>query len=220
MRARMLRRFRYDRGRTLARAIARLGRGRTPGINSAIWTDAIYGWDNERWSADESFLAEAVRSAARATGPILECGSGLTTLLMGAVTARTGVHIHALEGNAEWHGRASQTAAQVGMSNIRIHLAPIRDFGDFDWYDAPVATLPHDFALVVCDGPPASTRGGRSGMLPIMRGNLAAACTVLIDDTNRPAEQEVVQRWTRELGATTDSRANGRGFARIERRSS
>ncbi|MGH7620737.1 MAG: hypothetical protein ACREMU_00190 [Gemmatimonadaceae bacterium] len=216
----MLRRFRYDRGDTLARVIARLSRGPMPGSSSSLWTDAIYGWDNEKWSADESYLAEAVRSAARASGPILECGSGLTTLLMGAITARTGTPIHALEGNAGWHERASRAAAKRGMANVTVHLAPMRDFGDFEWYDAPVATLPHDFALIICDGPPASTRGGRSGMLPVMRGNLAPACTVLIDDTNRPAEQELVQRWIRELGASSESRLSGRGFARIERRRS
>lgn len=215
----MLRRFRYDRGRTLDRVIARLTRGRLPRRNSAIWTDAIYGWDNERWSADESYLAEAVRLAARARGPILECGSGLTTLLMGAVTVRTGARIHALEGNPEWRERAAGAATRYGMTNITVHLAPMRDFGEFDWYDAPVATLPRDFALVICDGPPASTRGGRSGMLSVMRGNLALDCTVLIDDTNRPAEHDVVQRWMRELGASSESRASGRGFARIERRS-
>ena len=43
------------------------------------------GWGNEGYSADTSYL-EAIRHwASRVHGPILECGSGLTTLLLGIV---------------------------------------------------------------------------------------------------------------------------------------
>ena len=95
----------------LERAIARLRRRRAPGSHSMLWTDAIYGWDNARWSAEERYLAEVVRAAEQTTGSILECGSGLTTLLMAPVAARTGVQIHALENNPAWHARVTERFA-------------------------------------------------------------------------------------------------------------
>lgn len=216
LRARQLRRRGDPRSQLLSRSIARLSRARAPGAYSTLWTDAIYGWGNEKWSAEERYLAEVVRSAERTDGPILECGSGLTTLLLGAVAARTGVQVHALEHNAEWHGRVTQSMRDFGMRNVTAHLTPLRDFGDYDWYDVSLATLPRGFTFVICDGPPASTRGGRSGMIPTMHDKLARACEILLDDLVRPAEQELVRRWVLELGATAETRTSGRGFARVK----
>lgn len=216
LRARQLRRSGDSRAQLLARTIARLSRAPAPGAYSTLWTDAIYGWGNEKWSAEEPYLAEAVRSAERTEGPILECGSGLTTLLLGGVAVRTGVEVHALEHNAEWHGRVTQALHDFGLRNVKVHLTPLRDFGDCDWYDVSLATLPRNFTFVICDGPPAATRGGRSGMMPTMLENLAPACEILLDDLVRPAEQELVRRWVRELGATAHTRSNGRGFARLK----
>jgi len=215
IRARQLRYFEFDRGTVLARVVQRLAKRRAPGMYSTLWTDAVYGWDNEEWSADELYLAEVVRSAELSTGSILECGSGLTTLLMGVVAARRGLKLHSLEHNEEWHARVSQVLRDFGATTTTEHFAPLRDYGDFDWYGAPLESMPSDFTLVVCDGPPASTRGGRSGMLPTMRSKLGPSCSVLLDDANRPAEQELVRSWSKAGGGTTKINKSHRGFARV-----
>ena len=212
----MLRRYSYDRTEMLERVIRRLSRAAAPRIPSVIWTDAIFGWGNERWTAEAPYLSEVVRAAEKVKGPILECGSGLTTLLMGAIASRRGIQVHALEHTLEWHARVSEALDRFGMTNVTLHLAPLRDFGTFDWYDARLDELPNDFALVVCDGPPGVTRGGRSGMLPMMREKLAKTVSILIDDTNRVAEGQLARQWIGELGAANGLHAGGRGFARID----
>jgi hypothetical protein len=215
LRRRQLHRFRYDRGATLARAVRRLARASAPPTYSTLWTDAIYGWANEKWSAEEWYLAEVVRSAERSKGSILECGSGLTTVLIGMVAARLGRQLHALEHNPTWHARVSQAIHDFGANTTTVHLAPLRDYGDFDWYDLPLDSMPNDFTLVVCDGPPAATHGGRSGMYPIMREKLAPGCTVLLDDTKSAAEQELARSWSRASGGTLELHSSERGFARV-----
>lgn len=215
LRHRYLQRRAPDRGTVLARSIQQLFRSRAPGQRSMLWTDAIYAWDNERWSAEEPYLAEVVRAAEHTRGPILECGSGLTTLLMAPVAARRGVQIHALENNPAWHARVTAAIRQFGLSNVTVHLAPLRDFGEFDWYDAPLARLPNDFGLVVCDGPPAGGRGGRRGAMPVMQGKLAPGCLIMLDDANRPAEEELLAHWVRDYGATSERGRSSRGFARV-----
>lgn len=216
LRARQLRRRGHDRSEVLARAIARLSRSRAPGAHSLLWTDAIYGWGNEKWAAEEQYLAEVVRSVERTRGSILECGSGLTTLMMGAVATRTGVRLHSLEHDAEWHARVDGAIRDFGLTNATVHFAPLRDFGEYDWYDAPLPSLPDDISLVICDGPPASTRGGRSGMMPTMRDRLTPGCVILLDDLIRPAEQALVEQWMHEFGASAKRRESNRGFARVE----
>ena len=192
-RSRQLRRSRPDPNEVLARAIKRLVRSPAPSNYSTLWTDAIYGWGNAKWSAEELYLAEVVRSAETATSSILECGSGLTTLLVGAVAARRGIQLHSLENNVEWHERVSKAIRDFGITNVTVHLAPMREYESYDWYDAPLQSLPNNFSYVVCDGPPASTRGGRSGVLPTMRGKFAPACTILLDDANSPGERQLVE---------------------------
>lgn len=212
----MLRRYQYDRTEMLERVITRLSRAHAPRTVSVIWTDAIFGWGNERWAAEAHYLREVVRSAEKAKGSILECGSGLTTLMMGAIASRRGIQLHSLEHNPEWHARVSEAIQRFRLTKVTVHLAPLRDFGPFDWYDAQLSELPNDFSLVVCDGPPGVTRGGRSGMLPMMRGKLAKTVSILIDDTNRAAEGQLAQKWMGELGVSKGLHAGGRGFARID----
>ena len=45
--------------------------------------DLIYGWANEGYSASEDYLSACIRHALTSTGSVLECGSGLTTMVVG-----------------------------------------------------------------------------------------------------------------------------------------
>lgn len=211
----MLRRYSYDRTKMLEGVINRLVRTRAPRTLSVIWTDAIFGWGNERWTAEAPYLAAIARAAEKTTSSILECGSGLTTLMMGAIASRRGFHVHSLEHDVDWYARVSEALAHFHLTRVTLHLAPLRDYGTYDWYDVPLENLPNDFSLVVCDGPPGVTRGGRSGMLPIMREKLAKSFSIFVDDTNRPGEGELARRWFDELGAKPALHTGGRGYARI-----
>ncbi len=69
LRKRQLNGFRIDRGRTLGRALKRLGRIRLGnGAPYLALTDAVYGWGNEGWSADEDYLRRLMSEATRGKG--------------------------------------------------------------------------------------------------------------------------------------------------------
>lgn len=74
-------------------------------------------------------------------------------------------------------------------------------YGGFDWYDVESVQLPDTIGLVVCDGPPGTSRGGRYGLVPILKDRLAPGCIILIDDTDRAGERDIVDRWCTELPA-------------------
>jgi Methyltransferase domain len=160
------------------------------------WADLVHGWGNEEWSALPEYL-EAVASYCRGTsGPILECGSGLTTLVLASLTDE----VYALEHDLRWRETVEAKLSLFGLS-AHVVAAPLRSYGAFDWYDVDVATLP-TFSLVVCDGPPAeTTKGGRYGLLPVMIDRLADGCTILLDDADRPSEREALGRWAESLAA-------------------
>ena len=161
----------------------------------------VFGWNNG-WSARPTYLAACVREALRATGPIWECGSGLTTLLAGLVAHRRGIPYAALEHSPLWRDKIRLLLDQCGAHTVSVELAPLKDFGSFSWYDVSSLPLPPSPSLVICDAPPASTPGGRYGLLPLLSHRLAPGCVILLDDAHREEEQQIAQRWHREFGAT------------------
>src|SRR6266566_2003459 len=93
-------------------------------------------WDNEGFTADLDYLAEVARLAAATPGPVLECGSGLTTLLLGALAGRRGVEVWSLEHDADWRRRVSVALREHITDQVYLWLSPLTDYGEFDWYAA------------------------------------------------------------------------------------
>lgn len=163
-----------------------------------LLNDLLVGWGNEGFAAQTNYLEEVSRQAARTSGPVLECGSGLTTILLGLLAGRRGVQTWSLEHIAEWQSRVTSVVERFEIPNVQICAAPLRSYGEFAWYDPPLAEMPKEFQLVICDGPPGSTARGRYGLLPVMGERLPAEAVILLDDATRPGELEVLRRWTNE----------------------
>jgi hypothetical protein len=182
--------------RRAVRKIRELPPGASP--NRELLNDLIVGWGNEGFCAQVDYLEEVSRQAVKTAGPILECGSGLTTILLGLLAGRRGIDTWSLEHYSAWRTRVRQALQQFDIPNVQVCLAPLQSLSDFDWYDAPLDEMPPEFRLVICDGPPGSTAGGRYGLLPLMRDRLPGGSVILLDDAARAGETEVLQRWTRE----------------------
>lgn len=215
LRRTQLNRFRMNRAKVLDKAVQRLVNRRVGGRLPMLGlTDAVYGWGNEGWSADEDYLARLMYEAEATGGSIVECGSGLSTLLLATVAEHTGVQVHSLEHNPDWRQRVVDALAAHGLTRSVVHHAPLKNYGEFDWYTVP-ASLPNDVSLVVCDGPPADTLGGRYGVLPALRSHFAQTCTILLDDAIRAPEIEILSRWELEFGAVSERHETHKGFARV-----
>jgi len=166
-------------------------------------------------SAWEDFIRAFLGCARETEGPILECGSGLSTVLLGIVAARTGSRVYSLEHNAIWADRARRVLRACGIASVEILVGDLRSYGAYTWYDPPLDVLPKDFSLVVCDGPPGDTPGGRYGLLPVMRSHLKPGCIILLDDAHRTGEREIAEQWARELGTSFAIEGFDKKFARL-----
>jgi len=165
-------------------------------------------WGNPGYSPSMDLLTATARLALETEGPILECGSGLTTLLLGLLTRRRSIPVWSLEHHPKWYGRVRSVTRRHRLANVTVCHTPLIDYGPFEWYALPETPLPDDFRLVICDGPPGLTRGGRYGLMPVMRPRLAEDCIILLDDSHRRREREALEAWmdehelsTREIGA-------------------
>jgi predicted O-methyltransferase YrrM len=161
-----------------------------------------WGWGNRAYIVEVEYLREIVDRARAATGSILECGSGLSTLVAGALIDGSNTTLYALEHDPDWYARISAMVEKFNLRNVRPIYAPLNDFGEFCWYGVAEGGLPRDISLVLCDGPPGQTKGGRYGLLPVMRAHLIPDALILVDDYKRAEERAVVEQWIREFGGS------------------
>src|SRR5438046_2153270 len=122
--------------RRALRQLLELQPGQVP--TAALLAELRRAWANEAYSGRVDYLMEIARRAASTPGPILECGSGLSTLLLGLLAARRGVDVWSLEHIPAWHARVRSVLESLGISTEHLHLTPLRSYGDFDWYSLPL----------------------------------------------------------------------------------
>jgi len=190
--------WQHQQLRRAVRKIASLDQGELP--DRQLLAELISGWSNEGYVAKLEYLNEVAVRSLESRGPILECGSGITTLLLGLLCAPRKVEVWTLEHSPEWEKLLTRELRTNGIAGVHICSAPLISFGEFDWYDCSIHEMPQEFSLVVCDGPPGSTRGGRYGLMPIMDKRLPPGSVVLLDDAERPDEMELMRRWEKEYG--------------------
>lgn len=176
-----------------------------------MWRELVYGWGNAGFSSEPEYLDAVAAEAAATRGAILECGSGLTTLVLTTIAAGEGRAVWSLEADPDWCRTIQLALGRLGLS-AELRLAPLRNYGDFDWYDVESLELPL-FSLVVCDGPAGRTRGGRFGLVPVLGDRLDVGCTILLDDAERPGEREVLRRWDAEAGLRHELRGREKRYA-------
>lgn len=202
--------------RRAIRKIANLADGQLP--SGELLSELMTGWSNEGYAANLEYLEEVAKRSVRTKGPILECGSGATTILLGSLCARRQIEVWSLEHSPEWQERVSEALERNGISGVHVCSSPLVEYGEFVWYDPPLTQMPTEFSLVVCDGPPGTTKGGRYGLLPVMGSRLRPGSTILLDDAGRPGEAELIKRWESEVAFETQIiESQGRGFAVMRR---
>jgi hypothetical protein len=196
-------------------AIGALGPGEIPSMK--ILKRLVSGWSNNGYVAQAEYLQEAAIRCAKVAGPVLECGSGLSTLLCGLIAGRRGIEVYSLEHDKLWYERTSRALARWHILGVHLQLCPLRAYNSFDWYDVSRIAMPDRFDLIICDGPPGTTTGGRYGLLPVIRDRIGAATVILLDDTSRPSEAEALRLWCSEAPLKFTTKPTGsRTYAVVE----
>lgn len=156
------------------------------------------------WTASADLLVELVdRLVTERPSTVVEGGSGVSTVVMAlaAKEHQIPVKIVALEAQPVWAEHTRAMLERHGVAEYaEVRLAPLARTSiaehETPWYDeAAIADLT-DIGLLLVDGPPEGTgERARYPMVPLLKDKLAARCTILVDDTGRPSDADVVERW-------------------------
>lgn len=153
------------------------------------------------WGASLDVLSLSVLLARKATGPILETGSGLTTIMMAA--ARPDLTVWVIEHDKHFEWKLEQMAREAGVSNIAIVSSPIRN----GWYDIGEdrAAMPDHFSVALVDGPPRLD-GDRMKFFDVFGD---CVDVVLADDADDRGYEKKLSDWASSNGKTlhVDKRA-------------
>ncbi|NVK30278.1 MAG: class I SAM-dependent methyltransferase [Gammaproteobacteria bacterium] len=167
----------------------------------------MLAWGNYGYAAGASYLCQIVQCAQSPEYKrYLECGTGVSTILLGVIARHCGGHLTSLEQNQHWAEHMRRVVSNLGLTQwVDVRYCPVVErSGDYDWYCVDVSEL-SDIDLVICDGPTSQTRGGRIGCLYELNHTLNAGATILLDDTHRKDEQAAIAQWSQTRPISTQT---------------
>ncbi|MFI5491042.1 class I SAM-dependent methyltransferase [Actinoplanes sp. NPDC051859] len=149
---------------------------------------------------------------------VVELGSsGTSAVWLGYVLEQIGGRLVSYDHDSEHATRTTQLLAAHGLSAVaEVRTAPLTDLvvdgRTYRWYDVDKLGGIRDIDLLLIDGPPAATGpDARYPALHALQSRLSAEATVILDDVNRPDEQDAVRRWTENIaGLTAEPQLLGR----------
>ena len=114
----------------------------------------IFCWGNEGWSSGLYLLKKMLFLVSRNNGVVLECGSGLSTILIGIAALRSDVFVVSLENDKQWFSKVNRHLKLFGINNVNINFTPLKNYGEYSWYSVSEQIMKNQYSLVFCDGPP------------------------------------------------------------------
>jgi hypothetical protein len=153
-------------------------------------------WGNRTYSLKPVVLQRLYRIGLTVPLPILDIGSGLSTIVAAVAAERAGIEVHALESGEAYVPRLQNMLEALNIGGVSVHLCETRD----GWYAIP-QDLPDAFGLVVVDGP--MELANRGLVYDLLADRLASAC-VIADDINIRSIAQPFNRWTLAAGRVAE----------------
>ena len=160
-------------------------------------------WGNDSFSADLGFLDEVVQRVLTTRGPYLDCGSGISTVILGALTTGSADTVWSLEQDEQWYQEMREWLEVLNLDSVQLLLAPLRIHGNVAWYSFEHPRFPSAFPLVICDGPSVRRsqwpdevhRSWRAGVVPELRRRGVSFGTIILDDASDERCAGLIDTW-------------------------
>ena len=150
-------------------------------FNPYLFSEVLKAEGNP-YSALEDVLMMCALLARKVKGPIIETGSGITSITLAAATDQP---VYSLEHDEFWAEKTEQMAVEAGIDNLHVVKCAIKD----NWYELP-DDLPSKFALALNDGPPRLL-GDRMMFFEYF----GDADSIIVDDADDPGYGDALKAW-------------------------
>lgn len=148
---------------------------------------------------------------------IVQLGSGTSTLWLAYALESLGEgRVIALEHDEHYFAETKALLVAHGFAETvaEVRHAPLGDAGlpdhDTPWYTASAFEDLDAVDLLLVDGPPEATgKSARYPAMPAFLPKLAAGAFVILDDTDRKDEQDIIERWKSEYPGLAEASVPG-----------
>ncbi|MDH3640633.1 MAG: hypothetical protein OES38_00945 [Gammaproteobacteria bacterium] len=162
----------------------------------------------QTWGDDVSpsrvpYIRTSIVEAARASGPILQCGSGLSSLLIGILCHQAeapGKNLWILEHDPHWGSVIRSWLAQYEITKAHVISAPAEQFDGFVSYVMDTSRMPGNFSLALCEASSALPSSAR-GIVERMGEHFDHRCVILARNAKRPRDLKYLADWAKSRRA-------------------
>jgi len=166
-------------------------------------------------------LTDAIE--ARRARTVVECGSGTSTLWIAYALKRLGQgKVIAVEHLSEYADKTRGFIEAHGLNDfVEVRQVPLvareTPRGELLWYGIDPTSLPEPIDVLLVDGPPGSTgRHARYPALSVLRDRLAPNAVIVVDDTERADEREILEQWMQDEPRLRPVESPGPGIEVLE----
>jgi protein-L-isoaspartate O-methyltransferase len=156
------------------------------------------------WAASPDLLLRMVDELlVRRPAVVVECGSGLSTVMLALAVEQHGLptKVIALEHDADYAASTRALLERHGVArHADVRVAPLGPTGvaghETPWYDVAALDGLAEIGMLLVDGPPTTTGPlARYPAVPLLKDRLADRALILMDDMQRPSDQDTAARW-------------------------
>lgn len=133
----------------------------------------VRAWGNN-FAVPAEELMTIIMLARDNEGPVLEAGSGLTSLVLAAIGETKDFNVWSLEHDEIWFEKVAKFKERLGLERLNLVYSRIVD----GWYSAKSEG---GHTMVLCDGPPRKL-GDRTKLLE--KDWFAPGCKMIVDDAD------------------------------------
>lgn len=173
-----------------------------------IFPDIAFFPPTRGWAGSPDFLLKLVELVVSESPKyVVEFGSGVSTIVLGAAMKKfSHGKVDSFDHNEAFTNKTIRFLEVNGLQNIvNINYSPLMPYsvnkGNWNWYDKQqIDKIESEIDLIVVDGPPSFIQEkSRFLALPILFDRLSKKSSIVLDDTNRENEKQVIEDWNKFL---------------------
>lgn len=210
----------FERYRGFDRCMRRLTADADEPPSLATISELYAHWGDPLTQGGESYLRSCLAEARAASGPIVQCGAGLLSLVLGSLCQTSAVparQLWCLEHDPHWANTIRSWLTQYRMGRVHVITSRPHLFEEFVWYAADPERLASGVSLVLCEGGRAAP-SGVPGALARLEPRLADPSIVLARGVGRADDLRRAHQWAKDHGASCVVVDREQGFVKITRR--